>query len=161
MEILQAIRKAQTNQAGGRNLLMQYLPTEERKTYRQGDFTLFNDRPAPNDPAQQELKRKYTEEREGDKTPMFYNIARGICAHCGQEFYQRTPLYYGRQSLKYCSERCRNDAYIARRRQRHKAALNKICTVCGRAYTAKKTDSLYCGAACKQKAYRQARKSEI
>ena len=68
-----------------------------------------------------------------------------------------------------------------RRRQRHNAALNKVCTICGRGYTAKGIDPMYCGAACKlpdatvqklidpmycgaackQKAYRRAHKSEI
>ena len=44
-----------------------------------------------------------------------------------------------------------------RRRQRHNAALNKVCTICGRGYTAKGIDTMYCGAACKQKAYRHGR----
>lgn len=34
-----------------------------------------------------------------------------------------------------------------RRRQRHNAALNKVCTICGRGYTAKRIDPMYCGAA--------------
>ena len=44
-----------------------------------------------------------------------------------------------------------------RRRQRHNAALNKVCTICGRGYTAKGIDTMYCGAACKQKAYKRGR----
>lgn len=142
-------------------MLMQNLPAEERKTYKRGDYVLYDDRPAPDDPDQIRLKKRYTEERAGDTPPAFYKVARGICSYCGREFYQWTHLYYGRQSWKYCSIRCRNDAYTNRRRQRHKAAMNKTCTVCGRKYTAKRIDSMYCGTACKQKAYRQARKSEI
>lgn len=45
---------------------MQYLTAEGRKAYRRGNFNLYEDRPVPDDPEQLELKRRYTQEREGD-----------------------------------------------------------------------------------------------
>ena len=45
---------------------MQYLTAEGRKVCRRGNFNLYEDRPAPDDPEQLELKRRYTQEREGD-----------------------------------------------------------------------------------------------
>lgn len=65
---------------------MQYLTAEGRKAYRRGNFNLYEDRPAPDDPEQLELKRRYTQEREGDTWPEFYHVARAICAYYGQEF---------------------------------------------------------------------------
>lgn len=63
--LLQAREKALCLQAGGRNLLMQYPTAEGRKACRRGNFNLYEDRPAPDDPEQLELKRRYTQEREG------------------------------------------------------------------------------------------------
>jgi len=82
----------------------------------------------------------------------------GICAVCGDKFKCRNTL------TKYCSQRCTNDAQIARRRAKmeQKRANAKKCTVCGESIT---QDSVkiraYCSTACKQKAYRQRVKQSI
>lgn len=54
-----------------------------------------------------------------------------------------------------CSQRCQNDAYLKRRKQRKALEKEKICSICGKQFTAKKRDAMYCSDACKQKAYRQ------
>ena len=77
------------------------------------------------------------------------------CVHCGD-------LFRGIARAKYCSYRCVNDAYIARRRERarlRRANVNK-CVVCDNPLEQASGSvkiRLYCSNACKQKAYRQRR----
>ena len=71
------------------------------------------------------------------------------CGWCGRGVVANYP------HIKYCSERCRNDAYIERRRARRAAAREKTCEVCGESFTAKRKDAKTCSAACKQRAYRK------
>jgi predicted nucleic acid-binding Zn ribbon protein len=71
------------------------------------------------------------------------------CAVCDRGVVANHP------GIKYCSERCRNDAYMERRRVRRAAAREKTCEVCSESFTAKRSDAKTCSAACKQKAYRQ------
>lgn len=126
-------------------MLYQNLPPEKRKgnnKYKHGDWYGYDDRPNPEDEDQKELRKKW-EAREG-------GVAQGVCAYCGREFFQHR--YYAAD--KYCSYRCRNDAYMERRRFRHELSLQKICTMCGEPYTATRSDSKYCSQACKQAAYR-------
>lgn len=117
-------------------MLMQFLPPEERKgesRYIRGSFVHYDDRPT--DEQQQEAVNRA--KRWGDRI--------STCVVCGR-------LVTGRK--KYCSQRCVNDAYMERRRQRHAASLRKTCAVCGKPFTAKRTDAMYCSPACKQAAYR-------
>jgi len=116
---------------------MQFLPPEERKgesRYRRGGFVLYDDRPTEEE-QQREVERA---RRWGDRV--------STCVFCGR-------YVTGRKS--YCSQRCINDAYMERRRQRHDATLQKVCAVCGNTFTAKRTDARYCSHACKQSAYRK------
>ena len=73
---------------------------------------------------------------------------KGICAFCGDSFESSS------NKAKYCSARCRNDAYIKRRKEYKAMEKEKICVVCEKGFTAKKKDGMYCSDACKQKAYR-------
>lgn len=73
----------------------------------------------------------------------------GKCAFCGDAFKCSSS------KAKYCSDRCRNDAYIKRRKHYKAMEKKKICSICGKEFTAKKKDGIYCSNACKQKAYRQ------
>ena len=72
----------------------------------------------------------------------------GTCVFCGDSFKCSSP------KAKYFSQRCRNDAYIKRRKQRRALEKEKICKECGKRFAAKKKDGIYCSNACKQKAYR-------
>ena len=119
-------------------MLYQYLPPEERKgesKYRHGDWIMFDDRPT------EEQQRKAVEDA------MRYGGTVSNCDYCGR--------YIVGAAKRYCSDRCRNDAYMERRRQRHEAKLRKSCAVCGKAFTAKRADAKYCSPACKQSAYRR------
>ncbi len=77
----------------------------------------------------------------------------GVCEYCGDSFKSRSPL------AKYCSDRCRNDAYLKRRKIRKELQKQKICGICKKPYIAKKKDSIFCSDACKQKAYRNRKNS--
>ena len=119
-------------------MLMQYLPPEQRKgeqRYKRGDFIMYDNRPT--DEEQQQL--------------IDYANRNGItlkkCPVCNR--------YIPEYGNVYCSDRCKNDAYIERRHQRHEEQLQKICVVCGKEFTAKRTDTKYCSNACKQSAYRR------
>jgi len=120
-------------------LLMQYLEPERRKgehKYKHGDFILYDDRPS-------EEKQKQLME---DAVKKGYSLKK--CAVCGR-FMKEWDHH------AYCSQRCINDAYMARRRRRHEQELKKQCVVCGVIFTAKRKDAQYCSAACKQAAYRR------
>ena len=76
----------------------------------------------------------------------------GCCWFCGDTFRSRSPL------ARYCSTRCANDASIQRRRERaaRKRVLHMRCPICDTEITQGGGKvRLYCGAACKQAAYRQ------
>ena len=60
------------------------------------------------------------------------------CLHCGTTFYARYPL------RRYCSYRCRNDAWIQRRKQYREMARLKVCEYCGEEFKAKRKDAKYC-----------------
>jgi len=87
------------------------------------------------------LKKMYNEDPQG-----IYKIN---CVVCNKEFYCKRP------EGKYCSYRCRNDAYIQNRRLRKQIEKQKSCVVCGVSFLAKRKDSLYCSAKCKQQIYRE------
>lgn len=74
---------------------------------------------------------------------------KGICAFCGDSFESSSP------KAKYCSQRCQNDAYMKRRKERKALEKQKVCAVCKKQFTAKKKDEMYCSDACKQRAYRE------
>jgi len=65
---------------------------------------------------------------------------------------------------KYCSQRCANDAAIARRKERtnKKREQYAVCPVCGKPIEQNEKTKIrrYCSNSCKQKAYR-ARKADV
>ncbi len=82
-----------------------------------------------------------------------YTVFKGdiprICMVCGDEFLART------MRAEYCSGRCSNDAYLARRRLYKQQMRDKVCLVCGDQFTAKRSDNRFCSAKCKQLDYRR------
>lgn len=108
---------------------------------------------------QEGLKAEYeTQQKEGN-TYRYY-LGRGCyflpvlkvpCAYCGDPFYTKNT------NRKYCSSRCANDAYMARRKASKQIEREKVCRICGKHFTGKSKATIYCSDACKQKAYRQRR----
>lgn len=97
------------------------------------------------------ISNNYT--KEESRIENYYSVYSGlthcgVCKYCGDSFKTRSP------HAKYCSARCKNDAYLQRRKMQKNFERQKVCTVCGKKYVAKKKDSIYCSNACKQKAYR-------
>jgi hypothetical protein len=77
----------------------------------------------------------------------------GPCCHriicpCGKIFFSKKSL------AVYCSYRCRNDAYIARRKEWRAEARSKVCTSCDQPFKAKRRDAKYCSDACRQRGFR-------
>jgi len=71
------------------------------------------------------------------------------CSVCGKVFYAGMP------HASLCSERCNQDAVLARRREARRQRRVRRCLACGRPFVAKRRDGMYCSKACKQYAYRQ------
>jgi hypothetical protein len=94
------------------------------------------------------------------------NVVRGYCSTCtptkGRNVTNceccNRPIarpFDGRLRVhSFCSERCRSDHYadLARAARTLNA---RDCALCGTAFLPARRDSIYCGAACKQKAYRR------
>ncbi len=71
------------------------------------------------------------------------------CRHCERQFSAKYPL------AKWCSDQCRNEAYVERRRERRRLARQKKCEACHGEFQASRKDAKYCSAKCKQKGYRE------
>lgn len=127
-------------------MLLPYLSPEERKTYKQGDWILYGKNPYGD---QEGLKKRY--EKEQKDGTYYQSVLKVFCKYCGD------PFYTDNRNRKYCSSRCVNDAYMARRKARKEAEREKVCRVCGKHFTGKSKATIYCSDACKQKAYRQRR----
>lgn len=111
---------------------------------------------------EKENQYEWTEQQPGQplatvhgSTPHFYGVAKLSCPQCGTPFFCKTESYH--TGRKYCSDRCTNDAYIARRDARRRATREKTCPVCGERFQAERKDTVYCSPACKQKQYRMNR----
>lgn len=74
------------------------------------------------------------------------------CWNCGKTFYSFYP------SRRYCSYRCRDEAYVERRRKRREASREKVCLYCGEPFKAKRRDAKYCSDSCRVLAYRKRKK---
>ncbi len=101
---------------------------------------------------QQELLKEWYEKEAPERQYKHwteYRTHKLICEHCGSEFYCRNYL------AEYCSNRCRNDANVARRKQRKQVEREKICSICGIPFIAARRDAVFCSAKCRQKNYRE------
>lgn len=70
------------------------------------------------------------------------------CVVCGTLVYRRWP------GARYCSYRCRAQAYVARRKLRREQARRKQCAHCGNAFIASRNDAKFCSSSCRQASYR-------
>lgn len=75
------------------------------------------------------------------------------CAECERPVFM--PQADGRYRVHaFCCKRCEVDYYS--REQRLARALDpRPCVECGETFQPKRKDAMYCGAACKQRAYRK------
>lgn len=68
-----------------------------------------------------------------------YGVFKLRCQHCGDIFYTAT---YSR--VKYCSYRCRNDAWIQRRKRYREIARIRTCQYCKKQFKARRKDAKFC-----------------
>jgi hypothetical protein len=75
------------------------------------------------------------------------------CEQCGRPVFNLAR----RKKPKHiaCSQRCRIALYNARARRWRKASMPKRTCACGKVFTPRRADGVYCSAACRQRAYRQ------
>ncbi len=77
-------------------------------------------------------------------------VRRITCEGCGSTFYTTVP------TKKYCNERCCCLGFWRRKREKRlEKRKDMVCKTCGKAFTPKRSDAVYCSNACRQKAYRQ------
>ena len=71
------------------------------------------------------------------------------CSVCGKLFYAGMPHAH------LCSERCNQDAVLARRRKARRAARSRCCPRCNHTFIGQRRDAVYCSNACRQAIHRQ------
>lgn len=74
---------------------------------------------------------------------------RRACSVCGKVFYAGMP------HASLCSERCNQNATLARRRAARRRERMRHCPRCGHAFIARRRDAIYCSNACRQAVQRQ------
>jgi len=91
--------------------------------------------------------------KENTRIENYYRVNKGLhysskCTICNDDFKSA--------SIKtiYCSQRCKNDAYIERRKKRKQNELNKKCIICNNDFKAIRKDTKFCSNKCRQKKYR-------
>lgn len=100
---------------------------------------------------QEELKERHLYQcLNGGPMNFVQPIRRITCEGCGKIFYTAVPI------KKYCNERC---CYLGfwkhKREKRLEKRKDMVCKTCGKTFTPKRSDAVYCSNACRQKAYRQ------
>jgi hypothetical protein len=77
------------------------------------------------------------------------------CSHCGRPVI--VDQYRGSQRYIVCGDQCRIAIYNANARKKYERRQlpERCCAVCDRPFAPRRSDALYCSAACKQKEYRR------
>nr|WP_290461073.1 hypothetical protein [Acutalibacter muris] len=98
---------------------------------------------------QETLEQWYEEKISGARPDSA--VRKIICMGCGRVFYTQIA------SKKYCNYGlCGNRGYQKDLKQRRlEKRQNRVCKSCGKEFTPKRSDSLYCCSACRQRAYLQ------
>ena len=95
------------------------------------------------------LKEQYEKKMSGENP--YHPVRKIYCKGCSREFYTNID------TKKYCLySLCGNRGYQKELTQRRREARqDRLCKCCGKAFTPKRSDAVYCSNACRQKAYRQ------
>ncbi len=98
---------------------------------------------------QSTLKEWYGEQKPYEHYT--WEVRKILCGGCHQFFYTRI------HAKKYCNNAtCGRIAnYRHQREKRLQARQNRMCPICGKSFTPKRSDAKYCSNTCRQKAYRQ------
>jgi hypothetical protein len=76
------------------------------------------------------------------------------CGWCDRAF-----RYSGQGRRRYCTEQCRRHA-SALRTGRLSGVDEAECVICGTHFVGRRSDAVYCGASCRQVAYRRRRAAD-
>lgn len=79
---------------------------------------------------------------------VYRRIVQKVCKRCGSAF-ETTD-----KRRMYCSDRCRDDEYNARRLARREAARHRVCPVCGKPFQARNVRGIYCSDVCRIRGFR-------
>ena len=95
------------------------------------------------------LKERYEKKMSGELP--CHPVRKIICKGCGREFYTQI------KGKKYCNYYlCGNRGYRKELSERaREARQDRICKACGKVFTPKRSDGVYCSSACRQKTYRR------
>lgn len=96
---------------------------------------------------QETLEQWYEEKISGAEPDLA--VRKIICKGCGRVFYTQIAI------KKYCNYGlCGNRGYQKDLKQRRlERRQNRVCKSCGKTFTPKRSDALYCCNACRQRAY--------
>jgi hypothetical protein len=91
--------------------------------------------------------------------PMIFSDRRfeAVCGGCGRRMVTVAKLRLSQRWPVACSDRC---AQRIRREHTHTRSITRTCP-CGKTFKPKRSDALFCSAACKQKAYRRRRGADL
>src|SRR5215217_829769 len=78
-----------------------------------------------------------------------------LCANCERPMVSRLDL--SNLQRTFCSDACRDAYHRQLRKKKNSEEREKVCEVCGEAFTASRRDAKTCSDGCKQKAYRRRR----
>ena len=91
------------------------------------------------------------------------HVLRDSCPECGRVVIvirAEAPPRGRRRAAYYCSEKCSHTRRLRTAREERARARSKVCEVCAQAYTATRRNAETCSPACRQRAYRQRRRSQ-
>ena len=87
------------------------------------------------------------------------DVVTQLCGHCERPMVERLQL--SKVPRMFCSDSCRQGYHNQLGREKRAEERNKVCEVCGEAFTASRRDAKTCSVGCKQKAYRRRKKEVI
>jgi hypothetical protein len=83
------------------------------------------------------------------------------CSHCSRPVIRTTPPRKGTRYFA-CGIECRQAMHNANYRRWHpRSRIEQQCPSCGKVFTPKRSDTIHCSTACKQRAYRRAHRGEV
>jgi hypothetical protein len=105
---------------------------------------------------------QYIRDRRGKDGWTQGHYVEGACEICRRMVVRKMARqnYYSHRHI-FCSERCRTEHYTRTRRAARAVAREKACETCGAPFTGTRRDARHCSSACRQKAYRERRKSRV
>jgi hypothetical protein len=95
----------------------------------------------------------------GDCVSDHWRVQRATpCETCGRPVVQG---WHATRTHTFCCERCARHAGNLRQAERTAVDLHRICPCCGGAFEARRRDTRWCSSFCRERAYRQRRRTSL